>query len=162
MPDPRDLPPPDLALTPAGRAALTREVGTLRAEREQRIHDQLRLAGSRPEFWLIREAQTLYDARVARLEAVLRDARTVDEGERVVAVGSRVTARRDDDQFMTFLVLAAPERHGSDIASIDSPVGRALVGRPVGAVVDVDLPGGRTRRLEITAVDDVGSDRLSA
>jgi transcription elongation factor GreA len=45
--------------------------------------------------------------------------------------------------------------------SIASPVGRALLGRSAGDIVDVDAPSGR-RRLEVLAVDQVALEASAA
>jgi transcription elongation factor GreA len=53
----------------------------------------------------------------------------------------------------TFTIVGSAEAKPPERLSNESPVGRALIGRSKGDVVEVPLPRGGTRRLKITAID---------
>jgi transcription elongation factor GreA len=94
--------------------------------------------------------------RIGRLEALLRDARVVDDvavaADRV-APGRTVVLRYVRTGREVPLVVGEGAGHDSVRAvSVRSPVGQAVVGRCVGDLVAVELPDGRTEELLIVSV----------
>ena len=84
------------------------------------------------------------EARVRQLEAMLKDAVVIDvssSGE-VVEPGVLVELRyEDDDNAVTYLVGSIEERHDTyEVLSVSSPLGQALLGSEVGAVVSYQGP----------------------
>jgi transcription elongation factor GreA len=79
--------------------------------------------------------------------------REVDTRTDVVGFGSRVEVRDGDSGKTTaYTLVSAPEAvPGEGRLSIDSPVGKALVGGRVGDVVTLQTPRG-ARSLEILAI----------
>jgi len=109
------------------------------------------------EYDAAKEAQGLLEARIAKLESTVASARVVNESE-VDASKARIlsnvrvknqTARRE-----AIYTLVAPQE--ADLKqgriSVESPIGKALLGREVGDVVDVKVPAGLVKFeiLEIT------------
>src|SRR6185295_15860204 len=94
-------------------------------------------------------------ARIAALEEILDAAWVVDPAELapgVVAIGTAVALRDMDlDQSERYRVVGKHEPLRPGELSAASAVGRALIGRRVGETVAVDLPSGRSRRLEVTS-----------
>lgn len=98
---------------------------------------------ARDEIWRI-------DRRIAELEDQLARAQVVD-GSRIVdgeiTLGATVKAedldaRRKDE----FMLVGENERHdGVDTVSAASPLGRALLGRRIGDVIEIQVPRGRLR-----------------
>jgi len=72
-------------------------------------------------------------------------------GERVVQPGSRVRLRDDDGETELIVVEPADADARSGLVSIDSPLGRALLGQSAGGQVVVRAPAGR-RVVSIVAV----------
>lgn len=74
----------------------------------------------------------------------------------LAAVGTIVEV--DDGRKRCFhrLTLGVDVRDDGDVLAVSafSPVGAALMGRAVGDTVDIDLPGGRRRSLEILSIND--------
>jgi len=92
----------------------------------------------------------------AALEQELARAEIVadDTPAGAVAMHSRVTFSDLDSGAETTVTLVYPREADVDALRISvlSPVGSALIGLPVGGVIDWPLPGGRVRRLRVVAV----------
>lgn len=153
----------ELLITPQGYAQLREELEFLSGVRRRELAERLHAAredgsdlGDNPELAAALEEQERLERRVAMLETQLAFARQVDgaPADGLAAVGTRVLVRELDsgDELQLDLVgtIEADAAHGR--FSVVSPVGRALVGKGTGELVEVDAPGGR-RRLEILAVE---------
>jgi transcription elongation GreA/GreB family factor len=73
----------------------------------------------------------------------------------------RATEPPDRGKLATYRIAGAGGSDGVPTVSAASPVGQALIGRSAGAVVSVELPGGRATELRILAVRP-GNERLAA
>src|SRR3954452_7693579 len=83
------------------------------------------------------------EARVRQLESILRTAVIVDDAAGdVVAPGVVVAIKMDgDDESIEYLVGSIEERHETyEVLSVSSPLGQALLGSEVGAVVTYQGP----------------------
>ena len=149
-----------------GLAALKDELAQLRDRKAGEVAEQLREARSfgdaagNDELWAIREDEAILDARIARLEEILalaRVAETGTPGSGVAGIGS-VVELEDVGTGTTarYRIVAvhdlAPAR-GITPVSAASPVGRAIIGKSVGARVSVELPRGGARQLRLVAVE---------
>ena len=113
------------------------------------------------EIAQILDDHVFVEARIAHLEALLRDARIIGDGEapdvafpgRVVDVEYTSSGKR-----ATYRIASAGSAARPGIVSAGSPVGQALIGRARGDRVWVELPNGRGEELRIVAVrrDDQG------
>jgi transcription elongation factor GreA len=158
----RDAASDVLPVTAAAYAALQRERDGLLHERLHQFPERLRLArehgdaASNDEHLAIREEEAVLDARLARIEDILRRAEVVRaaESDDRVAIGSSVTVLEvDSGEAIDYVVESAHAAAKPRSVSAVSPVGRALLGRAIGDVVTVALPRkGRTRVLEILAI----------
>ncbi len=124
--------------------AIVRDIETARA------HGDL---SENAEYQYAKEKQGILDAKIRQLKDKLSRAEIIDEGELkgdTVAFGAHVVVRNSDTGDSHSYHLVGPEETDavSGRISVTSPVGRALVGKSVGAVVEVQTPGG-LRRLEI-------------
>ncbi|MFN3597605.1 MAG: transcription elongation factor GreA [Rubricoccaceae bacterium] len=108
------------------------------------------------EYDAAKEAQGHLEARIARLEETIAQARLIDEkamDNSQARILSRVrvknlTAKRDAE----FVLVSAEE---ADIAqnriSVDSPIGKGLLGTVVGDVVEIKVPAGVVK-LEVVEI----------
>jgi transcription elongation factor GreA len=81
------------------------------------------------------------------LEAILKTAQIIeDRGQKdAVALGSRVTVQEDGYDPETYQIVGSPEADpSSGRISNESPLGRALLGKAVDHIVEVNTPGGIT------------------
>ena len=143
--------------------ALRAELDRLRQQLEVEFTERLRdargfgLAGANDEYLQIKEEEAVLAASIAHISMLLDTAVVVDEAELeagVVAFGSTVAVEdRDSGRRQRYRLTGGHEPLTLGIASAGSPMGRALMGRRTGDVVEVVLPSGRRRSLEITGVE---------
>ncbi|MEW6473830.1 MAG: GreA/GreB family elongation factor [Actinomycetota bacterium] len=137
--------PAGLFLTPAGReslAARLAELETLARTLLRQLAD-----GNADDITAVTYGRATEE--IVRLTAALEAARSVEElppDPRCVVLGDTVTVGYPDGEASRYVIvhpLEAPVEERR--ISSDSPLGRALLGRHVGEVVEVDAPGGRYR-----------------
>ena len=140
-------------LTAEGKLELQRELAQLLNVKRPELARKLKEAVAQgdlkenADYHDTREQQAFVEGRIQYLEAVLRSAKIIDEGESrgVVRLGSVVTIREHGEQEdETYQIVGAAEanpREGK--ISHESPIGRALLGCRKGKSVPVDTPGGQ-------------------
>jgi transcription elongation factor GreA len=118
-----------------------------------REHGDLR---ENAEYSAAKEKQSLLEGKIARLEETLSRARVMTEemmANEAVHVGSRV--KLFDTRFneeIEYEIIPSAEFNASDsVISIDSPVGKALIGKRVDDVVEIQVPAG-TLRYKVLAI----------
>ncbi|HKJ20437.1 MAG TPA: transcription elongation factor GreA [Woeseiaceae bacterium] len=126
----------------------------IKAIAEARAHGDLK---ENAEYHAAKEQQGFIEGRIKEIEAKLSlaeiiDVTRVDAGGRVV-FGATVDLLDDNDgSEITYQIVGEDEadiKHG--LISIGSPIARALIGKQVDDVVDVQAPGG-IRTYEIVKV----------
>jgi transcription elongation factor GreA len=151
----------ELVIGASEYAEYEEELDRLRAVCARELPDRMRHArgfvgaDAAEEIAKIQEDRTVIDARIARLEDLLRTATVVPDGpaDGVATLGCTVeveyarTGRRASHRLNGIA-------SGADARSVSarSPVGRALMGRRAGEVVSVELPSGRVESLRILAI----------
>ena len=155
--------PRETLLTRQGHDALLAELADLTAAGRSRIADELQQArslagnlGENVELLEVRREQERLEARIAVLEDLLRRARVIDESDAVpglAGIGSEVDVEDlESGVGEVFRLVGSPEAAPVEgRISVESPVGRALVGHTSGDVVEVETPRG-IRRLRVRAV----------
>jgi transcription elongation factor GreA len=133
----------------------------VRAIRARELPDRMRQArgfvgaDAAEEIAHIQEDRAVIDARIARLEALLRRATVLPHGAAggVATLGCTVeveyqrTGRR-----ASYRLNGVASGADARAVSARSPVGNALVGRRAGDVVSAELPGGGIESLRIVAI----------
>lgn len=145
-------------LTAAGKASLEAELAQLTVRRTEVVG---RIAETRSEgdlkenagYHQAREDHSMLEGRVREIEAILRSAVIIDpsSGDGSVQLGSTVVVADEYGETTYSLVGPAEADPGNGRLSNQSPVGRALVGRRPGDVVEAQTPGG-PRELRIVSV----------
>lgn len=108
------------------------------------------------EYDAAREAQALLELRIAKLEDVIANARIVDETQLDLSKVSILTTVKiknaTNGAVMKYTLVAENEADlKSGKISVDSPIGKALLGKKVGEKVDVQVPAGKMT-LEISEI----------
>lgn len=141
------------------RAELDRLRNRLDVEFTGRLHDARDFGSpdANDEYLQIREEEAVLAASIAHTSMLLDTALVVDEAELeggVIALGSTVEVKdRDSGRRQRYRLTGGHEPLTLGIASAGSPMGRALMGRRAGDMVEIVLPRGRQRRLEIIAIE---------
>lgn len=150
-------------LTAEGLQNIKDELHRARTTERQKIAQEIAEARAQgdlsenAEYDAAKEAQGLLEARIAQLETTVASARVVNEDE-VDASKARILSNvrvmnKKAKKEATYTLVAAQE---ADIKqskiSVESPIGKALLGSEVGDVVDVKVPAGAVQFevLEIT------------
>jgi transcription elongation factor GreA len=147
-------------ITHDGHQRLQAELEQLTTARRAEIAAWLRVAredggepGENADLSAALEQQRLLERDIAELEHRLATARVVEPAADGTAdIGAHVHLRLNGSPRVYQLVGALEANPSQRRLSIDSPVGRALLGRVAGEIIEVDAPKGRCR-FEIVAVD---------
>lgn len=141
-------------LTPEGMEKLKKELHFLKTKERARIADAIAEARSQgdlsenAEYDSAKEEQGMLEARIARTELLIGNARIVDEAQvddSKAFILSKVEVRNvKNGSTSTFTLVSEQE---ADIASgrisVTSPIGKGLLGKAVGEVVEIRIPAGK-------------------
>ena len=110
------------------------------------------------DYHAAKDTQGKMEARIRRLEAMLKDVEIVDgtaAAAGTVAAGVVVSLRYEgDDEIERYLIGSIEERRaGLEVISPSSPLGQALMGKKKGETVSYEAPRG-AQKVEIV---DIGS-----
>ena len=99
------------------------------------------------EYDAAREAQGLLEHKIAKLKDILANARLVDESQldlSKVSILTKVKIKNlKNGAFMQYTIVAENEANLKEMKiSIDSPIGKGLLGKKVGDKVDITVPAG--------------------
>lgn len=152
-----------ILLTDEGLLKLEQELEMLKTQKRQEVAEKIKVArgfgdlSENSEYDAAKEEQAQVEARIVQLENMLKNAKVIDEDEidlNVVSVGTRVRVYDEEfDEELEYSIVGSTEADPDENKiSDESPVGKALIGRSVGEVVDVDTPGG-TIQFKILSID---------
>ncbi len=109
------------------------------------------------EYDAAKEAQGLFEAKIANLENDLANARVIDESKMdtskaLILSTVRVMNLKVNKEFTFTLVSQNEADLKAKRLSVDSPIGKGLLGKEVGDIVEVETPAGTIKFevLEIT------------
>ncbi|MDA9827554.1 transcription elongation factor GreA [Flavobacteriaceae bacterium] len=109
------------------------------------------------EYDAAKEAQGMLEMKISKLEEVLSNARVIDESQldlSKVLVLSKVKIKNLNNQMQLHYTLVAESEADlkSGKISVNSPIGKGLLGKKVGEVAEVMVPNG-TIKFEIISID---------
>lgn len=152
----------EVILTQEGFDKLEEELNYLKTEKRTEIAERIKVArgfgdlSENSEYDEAKNAQAENEQQIAELEAKIRHAKVIDSKEidtKTVQIGN--TVKLYDEEFeeeIEYTIVGSTE---VDLAenkiSNESPIGKALLGRKKGEVVDVDAPDGIIK-FEILAI----------
>jgi transcription elongation factor GreA len=139
--------------TEEGLKKLKDEVHEMKTVQRPRISEQIAEARDKgdlsenAEYDAAKEAQGLLEMKIAKMDALLAKARIIDNSlmdNSKVFILSRVKIKNvNNDMEMEYTLVAESE---ADLKlkkiSIDSPIGKGLLGKKVGDIADVQTPNG--------------------
>lgn len=108
------------------------------------------------EYDAAKEAQGLLEMRISKLEGTLANARLIDESQldtSKVLVHSTVKIKNQQNGMeMTYKLVAQSEADlKTGKISVDSPIGKGLLGSEVGDIAEIKVPNG-TMKFEILEI----------
>ncbi|MBL6648328.1 MAG: transcription elongation factor GreA [Flavobacteriaceae bacterium] len=109
------------------------------------------------EYDAAKEAQGMLEMKISKLEATLSNARLIDESQldlSKVLVLSKVTIKNLNNQMQLKYTLVAESEADlkSGKISVNSPIGKGLLGKKVGEIAEVIVPNG-TIKFEIISIE---------
>jgi transcription elongation factor GreA len=142
-----------IPMTAAGLVPLKNELHQLKSVERHSVIKQIAEArehgdlSENAEYHAARERQSFLEGRIIELEDVLSRADVINISKlsgKTVRFGASVTvADVDTDEQITYQIVSAYE---ADLKkkkiSIQSPLGRALIGKTIGDTAEVTAPGG--------------------
>ncbi|MBQ8795513.1 MAG: transcription elongation factor GreA [Clostridia bacterium] len=140
-------------LTAEGLKQLEEELDLLKGEKRKEIAEKIKVARSygdlseNSEYDDAKNEQAILEARIATIEATLKVAVVIDENEitdQTVHVGSLVKVENVSmGREFEYRIIGSNESNPKENKiSDESPVGRALLGKKVGDMVEVEVPAG--------------------
>ena len=145
----------EVVLTQDGLKKLEDELLYLKSVKRRQVASRIKTAISfgdlseNSEYEDAKNEQAFVEGRILTLEKMLRNARLINNDINREVVDFGVTVRLKDlesNEELQFTIVGSAESDPSDNKiSNESPVGRAIFGSPVGAVVEVKVPAGLMR-----------------
>jgi transcription elongation factor GreA len=143
----------DVLLTPEGYEKLKQEIEFLRNDKRREVADRIRVArefgdiAENAEYDDAKNEQAMLEHKIAQLEERLLHARVIDTDDvdtSVVSLGSKVRLRdMDANETVEYHIVGSAEANPAEQKlSNESPVGKAIMGRKKGEVVEVTAPRG--------------------
>jgi transcription elongation factor GreA len=145
----------EVVLTQNGLKKLEDELLYLKSVKRRKVAARIKTAISfgdlseNSEYEDAKNEQAFVEGRILTLEKMLRNARLINNESNREVVDFGVTVRLKDlesSEELQFTIVGSAESDPADNKiSNESPVGRAIFGFPVGAVVEVKVPAGMMR-----------------
>lgn len=143
----------EVILTREGLKQLVDELENLRTVKRAEVKERLKEAialgdlSENSEYDDAKNEQAFMEGRILELEKMIRNAKVIDEDahqEGTVTVGSLVKVKDIEfDEINEYRLVGTVEADPmNNRISNESPVGRALLGRKKGEIVDVEVPAG--------------------
>lgn len=143
----------EVILTQDGLKKLEEELEFLKSVKRREVAERIKVAigygdiSENSEYEDAKNEQAFIEGRVITLEKMLRNARIINNDEintEVASIGSIVTL--EDLEFgeaIEYAIVGSAESDPSrNKISNESPVGKAILGKKSGVVVDVNVPAG--------------------
>ncbi|MGE5589215.1 MAG: transcription elongation factor GreA [Bacillota bacterium] len=143
----------EVILTVEGLKKMEQELEHLKTVRRREVAERIKQArefgdiSENSEYEDAKNEQAFIEGRILTLEKMLRNARVVDEADlnpNVVSIGSTVRLKdlEYNDTMEVTLVGSSEANPDDHKISNESPVGKAILGKKAGNVVEVTTPGG--------------------
>jgi len=146
----------EVVLTANGLKKIEDELEMLKTVRRKEVAERIKQAiafgdiSENSEYDEAKNEQAQMEERILKLEGMLKKARVIDEDDisiDVVSIGSTVTVLDVEFQEeVEYTIVGSAEADPYELKiSNESPVGRTLLGKKVGDVVEVQIPDGATQ-----------------
>jgi transcription elongation factor GreA len=154
------VPEPSNQISSQGLAELKRELDRLEGQERQTLVERIKVAREfgdlkeNAEYHDARHDRGLLEGRILMLRSRISDAVVVETpaSSNTARFGSTVVVTGEDGSESTFTLVGSSETDlQSGRVSIDSPVGKALVGTRAGDAAQIEAPRGR-RQLTVVSV----------
>lgn len=139
--------------TKEGLDKLKAELNHLKSVERPSISEQIAEARDKgdlsenAEYDAAKEAQGLLEAKISKLEQVLSNARVLDDSDldtsKVLILSNVKIKNVDNGMELAYTLVAENEADlKAKKISVDSPIGKGLLGKKVGDIADIQVPNG--------------------
>ncbi|MBT3443094.1 MAG: transcription elongation factor GreA [Flavobacteriaceae bacterium] len=109
------------------------------------------------EYDAAKEAQGLLEMRISKMDEIMANARLIDESQldtsKVLVLSKVVIKNLNNQMQMNYTLVAESEADlKSGKISVNSPIGKGLLGKKVGEIAEVTVPNGALK-FEIISID---------
>jgi len=143
----------EVILTQDGLKKLEEELEYLKSVKRREVAERIKIAigygdiSENSEYEDAKNEQAFIEGRVITLEKMLRNARIINNDEidtDVVSIGSKVLLQDlEFGETVEYTIVGSAESDPSENKiSNESPVGKAILGKKKGSVVEVSVPAG--------------------
>ena len=140
-------------MTESGLKKYEQELEHLKSVTRKEISEKIKVALSfgdlseNSEYDEAKNEQAITEARIAELEAMLKNVKIIDENDLstdIIHVGSKIVVLdKELNEKVSYQIVGSNEANPlMDLISDESPVGKGLLGHKAGDVVEVETPGG--------------------
>lgn len=140
-------------MTKEGYNKLLEELNLLESEKRPAISKQIAEARDKgdlsenAEYDAAKEAQGMLEAKIAQLKTLISNARLIDESQistDSVQILNKVTIKNTkNDQKMTYILVSESEADlKAGKISINTPIGKGLMGKKIGEIAEIKVPSG--------------------
>ncbi len=152
----------EIFFTPEGLKKTEEELEYLKTVRRREVAERIKTAlgygdlSENAEYDQAKNEQAQVEEKIAKLENMIRNSIVIDEENKdkdVVNIGSVVKVKEvGTNNEETYSIVGSAETDPLEgKISNESPVGRALLGKKVGEIADVEIPDG-VLKLEIVSI----------
>ncbi len=143
----------DLVITSQGKKELEERLRYLKVERRPIVADHIKTArefgdlSENSEYDAAKKEQTQLESEIFNIENTLKNAKVVDSNNLStdsIQVGNTITLYDlEFDEELEYKIVGSIESNpDKGYVSNESPMGKALIGKKKGDVVDIETPGG--------------------
>ena len=139
--------------TEEGLKKLRQELNTLKDIERPKISNAIAEARDKgdlsenAEYDAAKEAQGMLEMKISKLEETLAGARLIDESQldtsKVLVLSKVKIKNMSNNMEMDYMIVADGEADlASGKISVNSPIGKGLLGKSVGDIAEIDVPSG--------------------
>lgn len=149
-------------ITAEGLEELKKELEDLKLVKRKEISEKIRVAlafgdiSENAEYDEAKNEQANVESRIAKLELLIKNAKIIKESKQkgIVSVGSKVKIKDlEYDELMEYTIVGSAEADPfkGKISNV-SPLGKSLLGKKIGEIIEVASPSGDVIKYEIITV----------
>lgn len=143
----------EVFLTQEGCIKLENELENLKTVKRREVAERIKQAiefgdiSENSEYEDAKNEQAFIEGRILTLEKMLRNARIIEQEQNnsnIVQIGTKISLKDMEygDSFEYTIVGSAEADPTNNRISFESPVGKAIIGKKTGDVVEVNVPVG--------------------
>ncbi|MDF2677123.1 MAG: greA [Bacillota bacterium] len=149
-------------ITAEGLEKLKIELEELKLVKRKEVSEKIKIAlafgdiSENSEYDEAKNEQAAVESRIAKLELMIKNAKVIKESKQkgIVSIGSKVTIKDlEFDEVMEYTIVGSAEADPFEgkISNV-SPLGKALLGKKIGEIIEVASPVGEMIKYEVLTV----------